>query len=398
MKNNKKIKKTLTTLIPVFVAIIVLIVFAISGKVASKNDMKNPDLTTQAPEVVDQAPVEQDGKVTMVSVGDNLIHNTVFEGAKTANGFDFKPYYENIAPIIKSADIATINQETMLGGNSFEYSGYPLFNSPWEVGDACIDAGFDIYTCATNHALDKGVAGINREIEYFSSHPEVVQLGVNDSQEKADTITYYEKNNIKFALLSYTYGTNGIPVPDDKPYCVNMLTEERVTKDVNQARQNADVVIVFPHWGTENTTDIDSVQKKYVEILSNLGVDIIIGTGPHVIQQVEWYNNPTTGKNMLVYYSLGNFLSHQINKNQLVGGMAQITIEKKNGEISITNTKLAPFVCHYKKVDKAYKFNIYMLEDYTQELANSHAQKGITPEYCKQLCKDVVSEEFLNLN
>lgn len=397
-ENDNKTKKTLTTLIPVFAAVVVLIVLVISGTVAKHNDLKNPDIVTKPQETTESTTAPKNGKVTMISVGDNLIHNTVFEGAENNGAYDFKPFYENIAPVIKAADIATINQETMLGGNAFEYSGYPMFNSPWEVGDACIDAGFDVFTCATNHSLDKGVAGINKEIEYFSNHPEVIQIGVNDSQEKADTITYYEKNNIKFALLSYTYGTNGIPIPEDKPWCVNMLNEEKITKDVTEARQNADVVIVFPHWGIENSHNVSDQQKKYVKLFSDLGVDIVIGCHSHVIQPVEWYTNETTGKKMLVYYSLGNFLSHQIDKDQLCGGMAQITIEKNNNEISITNAKLAPLVCHYKKSGSKYKFGVYMLKDYTAELANSHTQPGITYDYCVNMCKQVVSEEFLNLD
>lgn len=399
MKNkNIDVKKILKTLTPVFVAVAVVVVLAISGNITKQSDTKNPDFSTTSTTAATTTK-PQNTKVSLVAVGDNLIHNTVIAAGKQADGtYDYTSCYETISPYIKDADLACINQETILGGSAFEYTGYPLFNTPWEVGDACIAAGFDVFTCATNHTLDKGVEGINQALAYFSQNSSVTYAGINATQEDADKITYVEKNGITFAILSYTYGTNGIPLPQDTPWVVNMLEEEKVTKDITEARKNADVVIVFPHWGIENSHNVSEQQEKYVKLFSDLGVDIVIGTHSHVLQPVEWYTNQETGKKMLVYYSLGNFISHQINKDQLCGGMAQITIEKIDGEISISSAKLAPLVCHYRNTGNGYDFNVYMLKDYTTELANTHAQSGITPEYCTQLCQDIISEEFLKLD
>ena len=399
MKNkNIDVKKLIKTLAPVFVAIIVVSVLAISGSITKNSDTKNSEFSTTST-TAPTTTKPQNTKVSLVAVGDNLIHNTVIAAGKQADGtYNYDACYETISPYIKEADLACINQETMLGGSAFEYTGYPLFNTPWEVGDACINAGFDVFTCATNHTLDKGVEGINQAITYFSQNPSVTFTGINATQEDADKITYVEKNGITFAILSYTYGTNGIPLPQDTPWVVNMLDEQKVTKDITEARKNADVVIVFPHWGVENSHGVSEQQQKYVKLFSDLGVDIVIGTHSHVLQPVEWYTNQETGKTMLVYYSLGNFISHQINKDQLCGGMAQITVEKINGEISITNAKLAPLVCHYRNTGSGYAFNVYMLKDYTADFANTHAQKGITPDYCTELCKGIVSEEFLKLD
>lgn len=389
----------LSLVIPACVAVAVVVGLAVSGKVTADRDKINPTVTSTKPAVTEEAaPVNS--KVTLVAVGDNLIHNTLIEAGKQDDGsLDYSSFYENISDYVKSADVACINQETMLGGPDFEYLGYPCFNTPWEVGEAAINAGFDVFTCATNHSLDvQKFAGIEAECTFFEKHPEVVHIGTNKTEEEYNTITYYEKNGIKFALLNYTYGTNGIPIPDDKPWCVNMLDEENVTADIKKARENADCVIVFPHWGTENSHEINEQQRKYVKIFSDNGVDIVIGTHPHVLQPVEWVTNETTGKKMLVYYSIGNFISHQVNLNQMCGGMAEITVERIDGEIKITSAKLAPVIDFYHNTGNGYRFSVYRLSDYTDEIASEQAKSGATVKYFTDLAKKIVSEEFLNLN
>lgn len=398
----EKNKKILSFVIPVVAAVLVMVSFAVSGHITKKADEKNPTATT-AVSVVNEESTEntkpQNSKVTLMAVGDNLIHNTLIAAGEQEDGsLDYTSLYANIKPEIEKFDIAVIDQETILGGSSFDYTGYPMFNSPWEIGEAAIDAGFDIFNCATNHTMDMGWQGIEKEIEFFSNHKEVVQLGVNADENSYDQITYYEKNGITFAMLNYTYGTNGIPLPEDKPWCVNLLEKEKVTKDITEARKHADVVIVFPHWGTENSHDISDYQEEYTKLFSDLGVDIVIGCHPHVIEPVKWVENKETGKKMLVYYSVGNFISHQIELDQLLGGMAQITIEKHGEEIEISSAKFVPIVCHYNRGENGkFKFNVYKLADYTNELAESHSQSGGTVEYYTELCKDVIDEEFLSI-
>lgn len=398
----EKNKKILSFVIPVVAAVLVMVSLAVSGHITKKADEKNPTATT-AVSVVNEESTEntkpQNSKVTLMAVGDNLIHNTLIAAGEQEDGsLDYTSLYANIKPEIEKFDIAVIDQETILGGSSFDYTGYPMFNSPWEIGEAAIDAGFDIFNCATNHTMDMGWQGIEKEIEFFSNHKDVVQLGVNADENSYDQITYYEKNGITFAMLNYTYGTNGIPLPEDKPWCVNLLEKEKVTKDISEARKHADVVIVFPHWGTENSHDISDYQEEYTKLFSDLGVDIVIGCHPHVIEPVKWVENKETGKKMLVYYSVGNFISHQIELDQLLGGMAQVTIEKHGEEIEISSAKFVPIVCHYNRgEDGKFKFNVYKLADYTNELAESHSQSGGTVEYYTELCKDVIDEEFLSI-
>ncbi|HIW85277.1 MAG TPA: CapA family protein [Candidatus Eubacterium faecipullorum] len=397
MDNGNK-KKLAGVIVPVVLAILVVCGFAVSGHITRNMDSEMPTAEPQTEEITTQQTTNAVSSVSLVAVGDNLIHNTLISAGEQEDGsLDYTSFYSNIENDISSADIAVINQETILGGSEFEYTGYPTFNSPWEIGTAAIDAGFDIFTCATNHSLDKGYSGIEQECLFFEQHPEVVHVGTNDSEEDYNSIVYYEKNGIRFAILNYTYGTNGIPIPESTPWCVNMMDEDKITGDVNTARQNADVVIVFPHWGTENSTSVSDYQREYVQLFSDLGVDIVIGTHPHVLQPVEWVENETTGKRMLVYYSLGNFISHQTSLNQLCGGMAKINIEKRNEEITITSASLIPVVCWYGSSGSGYDFSVYKLSDYTDELGDSHAQSGATPSYFTDYATDIVSEEFLDI-
>lgn len=396
MNENKK--KLIGVIVPVVLAVLVVCGFAVSGHITKNLDGETPTAQTETTTAPAEETTNMISRVSLVAVGDNLIHNTLISAGEQEDGtLDYTSFYANIKNDISSADVAVINQETILGGSTFEYTGYPTFNSPWEIGTAAIDAGFDIFTCATNHSLDKGYSGIEQECKFFSEHPEVVHVGTNTSQEEYNSILYYEKNGIKFAILNYTYGTNGIPIPEGREWCVNMMDKDKITTDVKAARENADVVIVFPHWGTENSTEVSDYQREYVSLFSELGVDIVIGTHPHVLQPVEWVTNESTGKKMLVYYSLGNFISHQTSLNQLCGGMAQIQIEKKGDEVSITSAKLTPVVCWYKSTNGKYAFSVYKLSDYTEELGTSHAQSGATPEYFTKYAQEIVPEEFLNI-
>ncbi len=399
---DEKKKNLLGMLIPVVTAVIVVVVFAVSGHITKNMDAVEPTAAVSSTEAASTEPVTQaTSKVTLVAVGDNLIHNTLIDAGKSSDGgLDYTSFYANIKKDISAADIAVINQETMLGGAEFEYSGYPQFNTPWEVGTAAIDAGFDIFTCATNHSMDVGFKGIEQECKFFDEHPEVTHVGTNDTEEEYNSVVYYTKNNIKFAVLNYTYGTNGISLPEGKSWCINMMDKDKITADVNAAKQNADVVIVFPHWGTENSSSVSDYQKEYVKLFSDLGVDIVIGTHPHVLQPVEWVANESTGKKMIVYYSLGNFISHQTSVDQLCGGMARLIIEKNNGEISISSAKLVPVVCWYSSNENGkFDFEVYKLGDYTESLAQSHSQKskGVTPEYFTEHSKEIISEEFLEM-
>ena len=390
-----------------FFAIIVLLIVLIIGVSSSKkrtpqNIGSDHEIPVDAQNVTELPSEPPFYEVSIVAVGDNLIHDTLYKSGKKDDGTrDYSSFYENVKADVQAADIAVINQETILGGDVRELSGYPMFNSPQEIGDAAVDAGFDVFTCATNHAMDVYEKGIFAELEYFNTkHPEVTYLGLNASEEEYNTIKYLDVNNIRFALLNYTYGTNGIPLPSDKPWIVNMLDrKEKIKSDVTTARANADVVIVFPHWGTEYRMTPDEEQKQYVKFFSDLGVDIIIGAHPHVIEPAEWYANESTGKETLVYYSMGNFISHQHDPSSLLGGMVKLTVRKENGKISIIEPKLVPLVTYYTSTGNGYRFTTYKLSDYTEELASRHSShtkygNNVSPSAMRSLYEKTISESF----
>lgn len=397
-----KKKRILYIVLPIIAAIIVLTAFAVSGNITKKADEKNPTAQTQVSAVNEESTAtekSENAKVTLLATGDNLIHNTLISAGEQSDGtLNYDSLYANIKPEIEKFDIAVIDQETVLGGSAFEYSGYPTFNTPWEVGEAAIKAGFDVFNCATNHTMDMGWGGIENELAFFADKKEAVALGINSNEDDYNKITYYEKNGITFAMLNYTYGTNGIPLPDDKPWCVNLLDKEKVTKDLKEAREHADFVIVFPHWGTEYSFEVSDYQEEYTKLFSDMGVDLVIGCHPHVIEPVKWVTNESTGKKMLVYYSLGNFISHQIDLENLLGGMAEVTIEKKDGKTEITSAEFVPVVCHYNRDENGkFAFNVYKLGDYNDDLANTHSQSGGTVAYFTKLVNDVVDEEFVSM-
>ena len=393
-------KKLLEILIPAALACAVFIGFAICGHVSKNLDGSDPPPVSVADNNEDtkQTKSSETGSVTLVAAGDNLINDTLIAAGRQESGDeDYSSLYANVRAYISAADIAVINQESLLGGPEFEYSGYPLYNTPWAVGEAAIDAGFDVFTCATEHSMDMAFAGIQQECRFFEEHSGAIGTGVYSTEEDSKNITYFKKNNITFALLNYTFGTTGASVPDDKQWCVSVMDKEKITADVNAARSRADVVIAFPHWGTEYSTSVSKHQKEYVKLFSNLGVDIVIGSHPHVLQKVEWVENKKTDKKTLVYYSLGNFVSYQTSLDQLCGGLAEIKIDKTQNGIEISSAKLVPVVCWFSEENDKFDFSVYMLSDYNDQLAKTHRLRdmGATPEYFSKLVKDTVSEEFL---
>lgn len=270
----------------------------------------------------------------LIMVGDALIHSSVYADARIANNsYDFKPMLEYIKPIVKNYDLAYYNQETILGGAELGLSNYPRFNSPYEVGDAFIDAGFNLVSLATNHTMDKNEQGVLNSLNYWSSKSNVYTAGSYSSFEDRDMVRYKEINGIKYAFLSYTTWTNGLVPPVGKEYLDNIYSDELAKNDIERIRDKVDVIIVAMHWGIEYSLDVSENQTEIANYLSSLGVDIIIGTHPHVVEPIEYINNGRT----LVIYSLGNFISDQIGTERLTGLMVSVNLKKTvfKGESSI---------------------------------------------------------------
>lgn len=302
----------------------------------------------------------KESKLSLVMVGDGLLHSSVYKDAYQNGVYDFSQQLQYIKPIVKNYDLAFYNQESILGGTEIGLSDYPTFNSPQEFGDAMLDMGFNLVSLANNHTLDRGINGVEHSCEYWSKHKDILWAGSYCSSEDASEIKVKEKNNIKYTLLAYTYGTNGIKVPEGKDYLVNLYSDEKAKSDIEKVRDKVDLLIVSMHWGDEYKLEPTEEQKRQAEYLSKLGVDIIIGTHPHVVEPITYINNT------LVIYSLGNFISAQSTNSDysaLVELMSSVDIIKteKNGKSSIKldNLNNELLYNYYKKSStKWYEFRV----------------------------------------
>ena len=314
---------------------------------------------------------QQTNELSLVMVGDNLIHMPLISDAQEEDGsLNFDGLYAEMASYFQAADLSVIVQETILGGKSLGYSGYPLFNSPQEVGDAVANAGFDIVLSATNHALDTGEKGIVNTLEFWKKYPDVTVLGLNQSQEDYDAVKYIEKNGIKLAVLNYTDSTNGISPPKSKEYLVNKVNRDKIEKDLHTAEENADFTVVFMHWGTEYRFSADDGQKDLAHFMTEHGADLIMGSHPHVVEPAEWIETENGGK-ALVFYSLGNYVSRQKEAANLVGAMGKVKIcSNEERGTYIDSASVMPTVTHYNANSR--EFRVYPLKNYTDELAEKH--------------------------
>ena len=287
--------------------------------------------------VIKKEPKEYNVKLFMV--GDALIHSAVYIDARGSDGsYDFKPMLEQIKPISSKYDLAYYNQETILGGTELGLSNYPRFNSPYEVGDAFIDAGFNMVSLATNHTMDKNEEGVINSVNYWKKHKDkVVYSGqwISAEERENEVVQIYEKNGIKYAFLSYTTWTNGLETPIGKEYLNNVYSDEKAAADIAKVKDKADVIIVAMHWGTEYSLGVSADQEKIAKFLSDQGVHIIIGAHPHVVEPVEYINDGKT----FVIYSLGNFISDQEGNERLTGLMMSLNIKKVvdiNDKVTVT--------------------------------------------------------------
>ena len=274
-------------------------------------------------------PVVETTSLSVIGVGDALIHNGVYIDGNTyrtgADGYyiyDFNKMFTYIKDVIEPYDLKFYNQETTIGGKNIGLSTYPQFNTPDEMGLNLIQTGFNMVNLATNHTIDRGEIAANYSANFWKNQPDVYAVGNYASQADRDAVRIEEKNGITYTLLGYTYGTNGIPVPYGKDYLVNVYSDAKAKADIEKVRDKVDIVMVSMHWGIEYTHVPTSEQRRQAEYLSSLGVDVIIGHHPHVVQPIEFVGDT------LVIYSLGNFISAQADEYQRVGMIAAFTINK----------------------------------------------------------------------
>lgn len=344
------------------------------------------------------AKTDIDNSLRLVMVGDMLMHERVMESGLLEDGsYNFDHLFVNVKDTIMSADVALVNQETILGGKELRLTGYPSFNSPYELGDGLVNAGFDVVLHATNHTLDRGKAGVLNCMNYWKeNHPQIDYLGINESEEMYQDFLYiYEHEDMKVAILNYTYGTNGVQPPEDMPYIVNYMDKEKIAADLKRAEETADFTVVCPHWGTEYVLTETGSQRQWASFFIENGADLIIGTHPHVIEPMKWEMDDS-GNQALVYYSIGNFVNGTSGTgegtlNRMVGGIADVTLARnEEDEVVIADYGVIPIVCH---IDEGKDYTVYYLDDYTEDLATKNhiisQDESFNVANCRKLVEEV---------
>jgi len=314
--------------------------------------------------------------------GDLLIHDTVFKSVKNSDGtYNFDPIFADIKYIFEESDLSMVNLEVPVAGNIFAPSNYPNFNSPVELLDGVKNMGVDIVSTANNHALDKGIKGLNETIKNAQAR-EIAVVGTYLTEDTKPLII--EKNNIKVGVAAYTYGTNGIPIPSSAPYCVNLIDKDAMKNDIHYMNeQGVDFKIFLMHFGQEYQTTQNSTQEDLANFLVNNGVDIVFGSHPHVPQPYEIKNitlEDGTQKQAFVIYSLGNFVSHQSDYYTKLGAVASVTVSKKGEEKKLVEHKITPIYTYIKTISGKRQFKVVPLEKAIYEYDNG-ATTYSTSEY-----------------
>lgn len=299
--------------------------------------------------------IKEDKKLNMIAIGDIMCHNTNIKAAynSTTKTYDFSKVFQNVAKYITKADIAIGNLETTFAGEERGYSGYPTFNSPKELGIAIKDIGIDVLSTANNHSMDKGSKGVISTLDTLDEIG-ISHTGTYRSEEEQDTILVKEVNGLKIAFISFTYGTNGINIPESMPYLVNLIDEDLILKQIKLAKQqNVDLICASMHWGIEYAGKQNQEQEKLADLLFKNGVDIIIGNHAHVIEPMEKRTitlEDGTEKQVFVVYALGNFVSGQVKEHTKSTAILDIEITKngETGKVTIDKVDYTPVYCYDK--------------------------------------------------
>ncbi len=354
-------------------------------------------VSTEPPETEPPLPAEY--RASVVAVGDNLIHESVYLDAqkRAADGaeYDFVPMYAPIADTIAAADIAFINQETPMAGKSYGYSGYPTFNSPREVAEALVEVGFDVVNLATNHLFDKHNDGAKATVEYMQSLP-VTTIGAYLNEEDYENIRVTEVNGIRIAWVAFCQKSNYAYNPAQHSVIMPMMNDDAAIRArVQAADAIADFVIVSAHWG-EEVAEIYPETRRLAALIAEAGADVILGHHSHILQGVEWITT-ADGSRTLVAYSLGNFISTQYYAKNMIGGMLSFEIVMKDGVCRIESPILNPTVTQYSM--NRDSLEVYLLEDYTEELAKAHGTNYHSPGYSVawiyKHVTSIITDEFL---
>lgn len=284
------------------------------------------------------------GTLRIVATGDMIAHDSVNANAKKADGsYDYLPLMEKMKPYFEKADVRFCNQATPAGGEQFGISGYPVFNAPIAFSRGIEAVGCNVINLGTNHTNDKGQPLIDAMVAGWDDRDKILAVaGANRSVGEQNQSRIFTVKNVKVAFLSYTTYSNNTALT---PHGVNMYSDALATAQVGEARKNADIVIVSMRWGTEYSPDVNPAQDAIAQKLTNLGADVILGHGPHVLEPVKRLKSEDGSRESIVWFSLGNFLNTQLNAEELVGGFAVMDYDAANKKL--TNVAFLPTYMHY---------------------------------------------------
>jgi len=373
-KQERNLMKKVIAIVIVF--ILVLVIFGIIEWIQYKNqkDDVGADFASAlvSNEIQTSTKTNEPITINMAVVGDIICHNTQYWDVynKQTDTYDFSPVFTEIKQYIENADIAVGNLETSFAGKMAGYSSYPMFNTPEELAANLKDIGFDVLSDANNHALDKGYAGIVSTIN-FLDQAGISHVGTYTSEEARNTVLVKDVNGIKLAFLSYTYGTNGISIPNGKDYCINLIDKGEIAQDIQNAKaQDVDGIVCFMHWGTEYSPVETAEQKDLTDFLFKNGVDIILGSHPHVLEPMEKVDVTTNDgeqKQCFVCCCLGDFMSDQRVEDEITSAILNIQITKtENGKIDIGDVTYTPI---YTQNDYKGIASHFIIRDVNKDIA-----------------------------
>lgn len=349
------------------ILLLVILVFLVQGCKEKPVISNNIEITSNEFTETTTRFEPRTNNVELAAVGDLMVHQWQMDDAYVSSSamYDFDYCFEPVYDEIKSADLAIANFETVTAGKDIGYSDYPCFNTPDEFVEAVKNAGFDVVTTANNHSMDKGVEGLKRTIDILDKNG-IDHFGTYKTQQSSNNILIKEVNNIKFAFISWTYGTNGINVPEE--YLVNIISQQKIESDIQKAKLlNPDFIIVMPHIGNEYESQPKQVFKDWIDIMIKAGADVVLASHPHVLQPMEYRTvvcDDGSQRNAFVAYSLANFISSQRTEPRDAGVILKIEFEKTDGqEAFIKNVRYSPTWVQWKDTSGGYNIRVLTVYD-----------------------------------
>ncbi len=356
----------------------------------------------EVPDIITESkPLSSD--ITLVAVGDCLMHNTQIWSGQQADGtYNFDCFFSEVQGFIEQGDYSSISFEAPMAGSESGYTGYPLFNSPDAIADTFKKSGFDLVTTANNHAFDRGYDGAMRTLDILRKSG-LDTVGTYASEEESKAFLIKDIMGVKVGYLAYSYGTNGIPIPSGNPYCFNLLDRDKILSDIDQLRSQVDILVLILHWGSEYMSQPDSEQVELAHEFLAAGADVILGSHPHVIQPMEIVK--INDQDKLVIYSMGNFISHQNGLERNSGIILNMKFNKNfsTGETTLVEVKYIPTYSHNYLDQGIRKFRVIPVEKAIDDILEGrepYLKEQDLPllEQVLELTKSQLGEEFIANN